>query len=204
MPASPNDQHNTPSMRLDTVTIALIVILILANLVLADGVTRSVAAQGDHMRLATEPAGAIDVLAARAQAGQPDAADREVVVVGRIGGMPNPWPDAHADYPWYPGQASLFLVDLDTSRQFAPHMKKHGANTGNCVFCRRLAEKNAHAIAVVNFVDESGNILPADARKLLNLRPGQTIVVRGSAELLGGTMLVVNADALYVRPNTGD
>jgi hypothetical protein len=72
------------------------------------------------------------------------------------------------------------------------------------VFCRRLAEKNAHAIAVVNFVDESGNILPADARKLLNLRPGQTIVVRGSAELLGGTMLVVNADALYVRPNTGD
>ena len=78
-------------------------------------------------------------------------------------------------------------------------MKQHGGNTSNCVFCRRLAEKNAHAIAVVNFVDEAGNILPVDARELLALREGQTIVVRGTAKLLGGTMLIINANGVYFR-----
>jgi hypothetical protein len=199
MPAPPNDRPNAPTLRLDAVTLALIVLLIVANLVLAAGDARSNAAHRDRLQLASEPAGAVDVLAARARAAQPDAADRKVVVVGRIGGMPNPWPDMHADYPWYPGQASLLLVDLDTSRQFAAHMKAHGTNTADCMFCRRKAEKSATSIAVVNFVDDAGNILPVDARELLDLRAGQTIVVRGTAELLGGTMLVINADGVYAR-----
>jgi hypothetical protein len=37
MPAPPHDRPKSPSLRLDPVTVALIVILILANLVLAVG-----------------------------------------------------------------------------------------------------------------------------------------------------------------------
>jgi hypothetical protein len=199
MPAPPHEHAPKPTVRLDAVTLALVLILILANLVLAADDALRAAVHRDRLLLDAEPAGALDVLAARAQAGQPDAA-REVVVVGRIGGMPNPWPDSHGEYPWYPGQASLFLADLDTSRQFAGHVAQHGTNTSDCLFCRRLAEKNATSIAVVNFVDAAGHVLPTDARELLDLRAGQTIVVRGRAELLGGTLLVVNADGVYVRP----
>lgn len=197
------------TLRPDAITLALVLLLILASYVLGAGLAPRAAAQRDRLLLAAEPAGAVDVLAARAQAARAQAAtpNRDendmVVVVGRIGAIPNPWPDAHPDYPWYPAQASLFLVDRDTARQFAPHMKKHGKQS-NCAFCRRLAEKNAHAIAVVNFVDDAGNILPTDARALLDLRDGQEIVVRGRAELLGGTMLVLHADGVYVGPSTGD
>jgi hypothetical protein len=198
MPASPKERPSAPTVRLDAVTIALIVILILANLVLAGGgEARLASVQRDRLQLAAEPVGAQDVLAARGSAKANPG--QEIVLVGRIGGMPNPWPDTHKSYPWYPGQASLFLVDLDTSDEFMPHMKKHGWDTAYCAFCRRKAEKKATSIAVVNFVDDAGNILPVDARELLNVRDGQTIVVHGTAELLGGTMLVVNADGVYVR-----
>lgn len=183
------------SIRPDAITLALLLLLALASYVLAAGNAPSADESRDRLVLAAEPAGAKNVLAARASV-QPG---EEIVLVGRIGAMPNPWPDAHPDYPWYPGQASLFLVDLDTARRFVRHIKKHGIDTSKCIYCRRLAEKHARAVAVVNFVDESGQPLPIDARELLDLRFGQTIVVRGRAELLGGTMLVVDADGIYVR-----
>src|SRR5262245_47135720 len=43
----------------------------------------------------------------------------DVVVVGQIGGMPNVWPDTHPHFPWYPGQASFFIVDNKVAKQFA-------------------------------------------------------------------------------------
>jgi len=121
---------------------------------------------------------------------------REVVLVGQIGGMPNVWPETHPDFPWYEGQASFFLVDTKVASQFASHAKHHGGNH-NCSFCQSLARKNAHAIAVVNLVDEQGKTLAIDARKLLDLKENQTVVVRGKAKLLGGRLLVIDADGIY-------
>jgi hypothetical protein len=122
---------------------------------------------------------------------------REFVVVGQIGGMPNVWPETHPDFPWYKGQASFFLVDTKVAAQFATHAKKHGGNH-NCSVCQSLARKNASAIAVVNLTDEQGKILRIDARELLGLEENATVVVRGKAKLMGGRLLVIDADGIHL------
>jgi hypothetical protein len=164
--------------------------------------TPNIAKQQARLQLREQPARPQQVLsvqkqlvsARRQQATSPSV---EVTLVGQIGGMPNVWPQEHKNFPWYDGQASFFLVDSKVAAQFAAHAKKHGGSH-NCAFCQSLAEKNAHAIAVVNFVDEQGQILPIDARQLLDVKERQTVVVRGKAKLLGGRMLVVDADGIYV------
>ena len=123
---------------------------------------------------------------------------KEVTLVGQIGGMPNPWKETHPDFPWYKNQATFFLLDTKLASQFAHHAKHHGGSH-DCAFCQNLAAKNAHAVAVVNLVDEDGKILKADARDLMGLQEKQTVVVRGRAELLGGQMLVIHADGIHVR-----
>jgi len=155
-----------------------------------------------RLQLAAHPGEAQQVLSVQRQLvsekKQPDGAkNRDVVVVGQIGGMPNVWPDTHADFPWYEGQASFFLVDSRIAAQFAAHAKSHGG-AHNCAFCQGLAAKNVQAIAVVNFVDENGEILRVDARELLKLKENQAVVVRGKAKLLAGSMLVIDADGIYV------
>jgi hypothetical protein len=124
---------------------------------------------------------------------------RDVVITGQIGGMPNLWPDQHPAFPWYEKQASLFLVDSKVAAQFAAHAKSHGGNHHNCAFCQALAAKNAHAIAVVNFMDEKGQIIRVDSRVLLGLKENQVVTIRGKAKLLGGIMLVIDADGIYSR-----
>jgi len=124
---------------------------------------------------------------------------REVTVVGQIGGMPNVWPDLHPTFPWYEKQASFFVVDKKIAGTFAEHAKHHGGNSSNCAFCQSLAAKNATAVAVINLVDENGEIIRVDARELLGLKENQTVVIRGKARLLGGSMLVIDADGVYAR-----
>jgi hypothetical protein len=162
-----------------------------------------VAAQRSRLQLASvpqEPAGVLATIqrlkAQPASAGQ--TASQEVTVTGQIGGMPNPWSDTHPDFPFFAGQASFFLLDNKTASQFAHHAQHHGGDH-NCTFCQRLAAKSAHTVAVVNFVDENGDILKIDSRELLGLKENQRVVIRGRAELLGGTMLVIHADGVHIR-----
>ena len=156
-----------------------------------------------QLRLSEEPKDVQQVLAVQkslvAGRSKPNAATtRDVVVSGQIGGMLNLWPEQHPKFPWYEGQASFFLVDSKIASKFADHAKHHGAGH-NCAFCQSLAVKNATAIAVVNFVDEKGEIIRTDARELLGLKENQTVVVRGKAKLIGGAMLVIDADGVYTR-----
>jgi hypothetical protein len=151
--------------------------------------------------LAAAPAAQQDVLAVQqkmvAEKQSPVVAKtQEVVLVGQIGGMPNVWPQTHPDFPWYAGQASFFLVDNKIAAQFASHAKSHGGE--DCAFCRQLAAQNAAAVAVVNCVDAQGKIIEVDARQLLGVKERQTVVIRGRARLLAGTLLVVDADGIYV------
>jgi hypothetical protein len=162
-----------------------------------------VPSQRERLRMAAEPKGVQELLAVQKSMvtarGKPnEQATREVVVTGQIGGMPNIWPQEHPAFPWYEKQASFFLVDNKIAGQFASHAKHHGGNH-NCAFCQSLAVKNAHAIAVVNFVDENGEIIRVDTRELLGLKENQKIVVRGKARLLGGAMLVIDADGVFTR-----
>jgi len=89
----------------------------------------------------------------------------DVTVVGQIGGMPNPWQETHPDFPWFADQASFFLLDSKLAAQFAHHAKNHGGSH-ECAFCKNLAAKNAHKVAVVHLVDEAGQPLRIDARDL--------------------------------------
>lgn len=162
----------------------------------------SLADHKTRLRLPQQPGGAQEVLAvqkqlvaAKKQADAPKS--REVVVTGRIGGMPNVWPETHPDFPWYKGQASFFMVDNKIAAQFAAHAKRHGGGH-ECSFCKSLAAKNAHAIAVINFVDEQGKVIRVDTRELMALKENQPVTIRGTAKLLAGTMLVIDADGIYV------
>lgn len=175
-------------------------IMLLTGLVALSANRAEMAGHRARLRLAELPKERQEVLVVQQQLvadkKRPDAPkSRSVVLVGRIGGMPNVWPDSHPDFPWYGGQASFFLVDSKIAAQFASHAKAHGGE--DCAFCRQLAERNAHAIAVVNLVDPQGKIIKIDARELLGLKEGQTVVIRGRARLLAGTMLVVDADGVY-------
>jgi hypothetical protein len=161
-----------------------------------------VAAEQTRLQLTQPPGEPVQVLDVQkrlvAAKSQPDAPKtRDVVVTGQIGGMPNVWPETHPEFPWYRGQASFFLVDKKVASQFAVHAKRHGGGH-ECAFCKSLAAKNAHAIAVVNFLDENGKILRVDTRELLDLKENQTVTVRGKAKLLAGSMLVIDADGIFV------
>jgi hypothetical protein len=178
-----------------------VLLLVLAGLALAAGSVDQ-AAERTRLQLTQMPENAQHVLAVHKQLAaakkDPNAAkSAEVVVTGQIGGMPNVWTDTHPDFPWYAGQSSFFLVDQKIASQFAVHAKKHGGNH-SCAFCKSLAAKNAHAAAVVNLVDEQGEILRIDSRELLGLKENQTVVVRGTAKLLGGRMLVIDATGIHV------
>jgi hypothetical protein len=179
----------------------LALVLAPASLGLAAG-TAEHASQRTRLQLVQMPEHPQQVLAVQKQlaaakrnATAPQSID--VAVVGQIGGMPNIWPDTHPDFPWYAGQASFFLVDRKIAAQFAAHAKQHGGNH-NCAFCQSWAAKHAHAAAVVNLVDERGEILRIDSRELLALQENQTVVVRGKAKLLGGRMLVIDATGIHV------
>ncbi|MEX0612174.1 MAG: hypothetical protein WD738_12075 [Pirellulales bacterium] len=178
-----------------------LVALIWPNVALAAG-NLNLAAHKSRLQLdqpPSEPAQVLDVrkqfVAAKKQADAPKT--REVVVTGQIGGMPNIWPETHPDYPWYQGQASFFLVDNKVAAQFAAHVRHHGGGEA-CAFCKSLAAKNAHAVAVVNLVDEQGQILRVDSREVLDLKQNQTVTIRGKAKLLAGSMLVIDADGIFV------
>ena len=173
-----------------------------ASWALAAG-TVDVTGHRSRLQLAKQPKGAEQVLTVQkamvAGRSKPNAAEtRDVVISGQIGGMPNIWPEEHPGFPWYQKQASLFLVDSKIASQFAAHAKHHGGGH-NCAFCQSLAEKNATAIAVVNFVDEKGEIIRVKASELLGLKENQTITIRGKARLLGGSMLVIDADGVYTK-----
>jgi hypothetical protein len=186
--------------RLPLNVIALATVFV-ASLALAAG-SVDVASHRSRLTISQEPKNAQQILsvqktmaAARTKANPNES--REVTVVGQIGGMPNVWPDEHPNFPWYEKQASFFVVDTKIAAMFAEHAKHHGGNSSNCAFCQSLAAKNATAIAVVNLVDENGEIIRMDTRELLGLKDNQMVVVHGKARLLGGSMLVIDADGVY-------
>jgi len=71
----------------------------------------------------------------------------------------------------------------------------------NCPFCRAKKAKLLASTALVQVVDAEGNVPAMDARKLLGLKEGRTIVVRGEAQIDGLGNLAVRAAGIYVRPD---
>jgi hypothetical protein len=51
----------------------------------------------------------------------------------------------------------------------------------------------------VRFMDENGKVLPIEARQLFDLKEKDTVVIQGTARIVDGGMMVVEANGLYVR-----
>ena len=122
----------------------------------------------------------------------------DVILVGSVGGVPNPSDQSTPDFPFAKGQAIFFLVDPEVAAEAEEHAHTHAPGE-ECAFCAAHAADSAHAIAVVQFADEKGKPLPVDARDLFELKEKETVVVKGKAKATANGMITVNATGLYVR-----
>jgi hypothetical protein len=105
---------------------------------------------------------------------------KQVRVVGRI--------FSALGSPFHPDVASFNLIEL-------PKPGHNHDDPGDCPFCKRDME-NA-TTAVVQIVDEAGNVLKPSADKLLGLSKNQDIVVDGTATKVGDIMMV-SAKAIHI------
>jgi hypothetical protein len=137
------------------------------------------AAVASPYRLASEPAGAQDVKAARGAVKEGE----NIVVVGRIGGDHNPWIE---------GVAAFTIVDL------ALKPCEDGCDTP-WDYCCDLADLPASKV-VVKIVDDQGRVVPIDSRKLLGAKEMQTVVAQGKAKRDEAGNLTVLASGVFVRP----
>jgi hypothetical protein len=99
---------------------------------------------------------------------KPLVEELDVVLVGSVGGVPNPSDQAMPDFPFAKNQAIFFLVDPEVAAEAEEHAHTH-AEGEECAFCAAHAADSAHAIAVVQFADENGKPLAVDARDLFEL-----------------------------------
>ena len=133
-------------------------------------------------RLTAEPNSPRGVKAARADAKN----DEEVTLVGRIGGDVDPWVE---------GQAAFMLVD--TALKPCNENDDDGCKTPWDYCCD--TDVLPASKAMVKVVDASGKTVAVDARKLLDVKELQTVVVRGRAKRDEAGNLTVLASGVFVR-----
>lgn len=150
---------------------------------------------GKKYLLAAEPADARSVTEVRDALAASDT-PLETVVVGRVGGLSQP--------TWDPQRAAFMMADLSlvepAESDSATHAEAPVHDADNCPFCRARKKKELAGLALVQIVDASGRVPAVDARQLLGLSEGDTIVVRGQARLDKLGALVVRSSGVYVRP----
>ena len=159
-------------------------ILILASLwLLVAGCTASdpdLDVQRARYVLSTEPQGAVGVLDIR----ETLEGESDVVVVGRIGGIADPWTR---------GLATFVIADPAAGLVADNHDEEC-----DCPFCVQATDET-DSLALIQFVDDSGEVLSIDAQTLFRISSDQTVVVSGQARLDELGHLVVSASGLYVR-----
>ncbi len=147
---------------------------------------------GRQFLLADEPANPLEVIQLRDQLEEsPQTAD-DVVLVGRIDGLSHPTWDAQ--------RAAFMLADRSLQHDEEDHDAASHHDADNCPFCKAKVKKELHGLALVEIVDSHGEVPSVDARELLGVSEGQTIVARGSAKLDALGTLVFRVNKLYVRP----
>ncbi len=149
----------------------------------ADAITLSELAQRlDNDPQPSEPL-AEDAIPEADRSPAEDRTSAPVVVVGRI--------FAGDLEPWDSGKASFLLAELPEEG----HGEGHDAD--NCPFCKRRAAMAPTAI--VQFLDENGEVIPRDARNLFGLEKKDVVTIRGQATRGDLNTLIVTANAIHVR-----
>jgi hypothetical protein len=129
---------------------------------------------------------------------KPVIEEMDVVMVGTVGGVPNPSTQSHPEFPFAKRQAVFFLADPEAAAEYEEHAHQHAPGE-ECAFCSANAAEAGHMVAVVQFSNKDGKPLAADVRDLFDLKEKDTVVVKGKAKLAPGGMLTVDATGLYVR-----
>ena len=129
----------------------------------------------------SEPENAIPVGQARESAED----DQSVTLVGRIGGSSKPFVD---------GLAAFTIVDPKV-----PYCSPDEGCPTPWDYCCTQDQVKGN-IATVKIVDESGNPIEDDARKLLGAKELSTVVVQGTAKRDSEGNLTIAASKVFVRP----
>ena len=129
-----------------------------------------------------EPEGAGNVIKVREEAGTND----ELLVVGRIGGSSDPWID---------GRAAFTIVDLSVKSCNDTLDDKCPTPWDYCCESSKLP----NSTALVKFVDETDQVIRADARSLFGLQELSTVVIKGTAKRDEAGNLTVLASGLFVK-----
>jgi hypothetical protein len=124
--------------------------------------------------------------------------EKEVAMVGQIGGLANPWEETQPEFPFSTNFAVFFLADPQAVAENAEAGHVHAPGE-ECAFCAAHAEENSEQFAMVRLLDEKGKIIPIDVREMFDIADNDTVVVKGSAQIVEGGMLVVKATGIYVR-----
>jgi len=144
-----------------------------------------VAEQRARFLLPEEPAGAQSIM----ELAEGELAADQAVLVGLIGGVPEPWTAGKASFIMADPAA---LLDLEAEAH-------DGCSGDGCPFCSKKKDKASTGLAVVRFEDGSGNLLPLDVRQLFDLQEKTMVVVRGKVRRDELGYVVVEADGLYIR-----
>jgi hypothetical protein len=123
---------------------------------------------------------------------------KEVAMVGQVGGLANPWEETQPEFPFATHFAVFFLADPQAVAEHAEEGHVHAPGE-ECAFCAAHAEENSELFAMVRLVDDNGKVLPMDVREMFAVKENDTVVVKGSAQIVEGGMLVVKASGVYVR-----
>lgn len=132
--------------------------------------------------LAEEPEGAVGVMMAREDAKDQDA----IVLVGRIGGRKNPWIE---------GRSAFTLIDASIT------VVADGKESGDAQICMDdcCATLRADCTTLVKIVDDRGQVLPIDARELLDANPNDMVVIQGKVRRDDEGSFSITASGVYVR-----
>lgn len=123
---------------------------------------------------------------------------KEVAMVGQIGGLANPWEETQPEFPFSSNFAVFFLADPQAVAENAEAGHVHAPGE-ECAFCAAHAEENSEQFAMIRLLDDKGKPLPIDVREMFDITDNDTVVVKGSAQIVEGGMLVVKATGIYIR-----
>ena len=160
-----------------------------------------IARQRERFLSAEELADPVTVAEVRAtiEKSEDPTATMPVVLIGQVGGVPNPLEETQPDFPWRANEATFYLVDQTVAKEITDHLAAAGPDHTNCPFCARRIAKSVDSMASVNFNNNKGKPVSISAQALFDLKANDVVVVEGEATLLGGKMLVVDAKKLYVK-----
>lgn len=168
-----------------TIATSLLVVAMFAGCA-EDPSTPVASYDGTKFILATEPAGAQNVIEVRQSSLDAD----EITIIGRIGGSLNPWVE---------GRAAFSIVDPTL---LACSDDKADGEPCSCTtpwdYCCET-DKLPSAMVLVTFVEPDGSVVKQSAQDVFNIEELQTVVIRGTAQRDDSGNLTVLATGMFVR-----